>query len=43
MTKNILDERMAKAMEINKKTDKEALESLGFKSLDEFIKAKLSA
>lgn len=38
-----LRERIDKAMEENKKTDEIALKTLGFKSVDEFIKSKVLA
>lgn len=36
----LLKEKLKKAMEENRRTDEIALKSLGFKNLDEFIKAK---
>lgn len=42
MLKN-LRERLDKAMEENKKTDEIALKTLGFNSVDEFIKSKVLA
>lgn len=38
-----LRERIDKAMEENKKTDEIALKTLGFNSVDEFIKSKVLA
>ena len=38
-----LEKKMRKAMEENKKTDAIALKTLGFKSVEEFIKYKLES
>lgn len=41
--KTKLQDRIKKAMEENDKTDKLALKTLGFKSVEEFIKSKVLA